>query len=304
MAVSRLAGVIALWVAVAAWMALIFMASEQTDLGDTVASSWLRLLFPPWVWEWLFHGTVFGALTAISYAAIRVSRPGSGWQAIVLAIAIAVIYGALDEWHQTFVAGRTGDIRDVGRDAVGAVIVALLAHEATAAAVHLVHGRWTAFGRVTFGTLAVLDGMVAVWLTSLWLVAGPENAFSIGALQRGDFVSSLVQQPAALATGVPFLAVALWIGLGFERSVVRQAVLLEAPTASAFLVLAAPFTVYGLNLVPDRMLVWVATWLAAFAVWGLALPLLLALPRHRLALSQPLDPLRSTLDPVGPPSPD
>jgi hypothetical protein len=205
-----------------------------------------------------------------------------GLVAVALAVAIAVAYGALDEWHQSFVAGRTGDVRDVGRDAIGAVIVALLAHAGAVSLLHLLRGRWTAFGRVAFGTLAAVDGMVAVWVTSLWLAAGPERGFSIGALQRGEFLSSLVQQPAALVAGAPFLVVALWIGLGIERSLVRQAVLLEAPTVSAFLVLAAPFAVYGLNLAPDRMLVWAATWVAAVGVWALALPLLLALPRRRV----------------------
>ena len=288
MTTLRLAGVVSLWVAVVAWMAIIFAASEQTGFGDTVATSSLVRLFPPWVLEWLYHGTVFGGLTGLSYAALRVSRPMPGLVAVVLAVVIAVAYGALDEWHQSFVVGRTGDVRDVGRDAIGAIIVALLAHAGTVALLHLIRGRWTAFGRVAFGTLAVMDGMVAVWVTSLWLVAGPERAFSIGALQRGDFLSSLVQQPAALGVAVPFLAVALWIGLGFERSLLRQAVLLEAPTASTFLVLAAPFIVYGLNLAPDRMLVWAATWVAAVAVWVVALPLLLALPRRpRLSADPP-----------------
>lgn len=281
MGLMRLAGVVLLWGAVAGWMALIFAASEQTGLGDTSASSSLRRLFPPWVWEWIFHGGVFGALTALGYAALRVSRPMPGALAVALAVAIAVGYGAVDEWHQSFVAGRTGDIRDVGRDAIGAVIVALLAHAGMVALLHLLRGRWSAFGRVTFGTLAIVDGMVAVWVASLWLVAGPEHAFSLGALERGDFLTSAVQQPAALAVGVPFLAVGLWIGLGFERSILRQIALLEAPTASAVLVLGAPFAVYGLNLVPDRMLVWAATWAVAVGVWAFALPLVVALPRRQ-----------------------
>jgi hypothetical protein len=268
-------------------MALIYAASEQTGFGDTPASSSLRRLFPPWVWEWLFHGGVFGALTALGYAALRVSRPMPGALAVVLAVAFAVGYGALDEWHQTFVVGRTGDIRDVGRDAIGAIIVALLAHAGAVALVHLLRGRWSAFGRVTFGTLAIVDGMAAVWVASLWLVAGPDHGFSLGALERVDFLTSVTQQPMALAVGVPFAAVGLWIGLGFERSILRQIALLEAPTASAALVLGAPFVVYGLNLVPDRMLVWAATWIAAAGVWVFTLPLVLALPRRQAPADDP-----------------
>ena len=192
---------------------------------------------------------------------------------------VAIGYGALDEWHQSFVDGRTGDIRDVGRDAIGAVIVVFLSHAAAAAGVRLARGEWVAFGRITFGTLALLDGMAVVWVTSLWLLAGPNHGFSLEALQRADFLTSLLQRPAALTVAIPFLAVAFWIGRGHERSLLRQVALLEAPTVSAALVLGVPFAVYGMNLAPDRTLVWAATWVMVVGVWLLVLPLLLAMLR-------------------------
>jgi VanZ family protein len=37
----------------------------------------------------------------------------------IMAAAIALAYAASDEWHQTFVRGRTGTIRDVGFDLAG-----------------------------------------------------------------------------------------------------------------------------------------------------------------------------------------
>ncbi len=45
---------------------------------------------------------------------------GAGWL-------WSVLYAATDEWHQTFIAGRAGQLRDVLIDSVGALIGALLA---------------------------------------------------------------------------------------------------------------------------------------------------------------------------------
>lgn len=42
------------------------------------------------------------------------------WRATLLAIAIAVMFGAADEWHQRFVPQRTPDLADLRADALGA----------------------------------------------------------------------------------------------------------------------------------------------------------------------------------------
>lgn len=39
----------------------------------------------------------------------------------VLAVLICFLYACSDEWHQTFVPGRSGELRDVGIDAIGFV---------------------------------------------------------------------------------------------------------------------------------------------------------------------------------------
>jgi len=44
----------------------------------------------------------------------------------VLDVAICTVYAATDEWHQTFVPGRHGCVKDVFIDAAGAVIAILL----------------------------------------------------------------------------------------------------------------------------------------------------------------------------------
>ena len=66
--------------------------------------------------------TLLGLLTALTCVLIF-SRPA--WRAL-LPIAFCVICSALDEWHQTFVAGRSGNFRDVLIDSGGALFGLLL----------------------------------------------------------------------------------------------------------------------------------------------------------------------------------
>lgn len=51
---------------------------------------------------------------------------------LLIAFVGAVLYGLNDEWHQSFVPGRTPDILDIGVDAIGAIVglacVSRLAH--------------------------------------------------------------------------------------------------------------------------------------------------------------------------------
>jgi VanZ family protein len=51
-------------------------------------------------------------------------------RALVPALAIAVAYAMTDEWHQTFVHGRTGTPRDVAIDSAGALTATWLIYRA------------------------------------------------------------------------------------------------------------------------------------------------------------------------------
>lgn len=44
----------------------------------------------------------------------------------VAAVALSFLYACSDEWHQTFVAGRSGKFADVGIDAIGFVAASVL----------------------------------------------------------------------------------------------------------------------------------------------------------------------------------
>jgi VanZ family protein len=46
-------------------------------------------------------------------------------RAAILAFSVVATFGALDEWHQRFVPGRTTDVADLVADIVGAGVGAL-----------------------------------------------------------------------------------------------------------------------------------------------------------------------------------
>lgn len=60
------------------------------------------------------HFAVYGLLGTL------VCRLGCGWRAAGWALLVASAYGASDEWHQSFVPGRSTDLRDWIADTLGA----------------------------------------------------------------------------------------------------------------------------------------------------------------------------------------
>lgn len=132
-------------------MGLIFYLSEIPSLSETpgvgIGESGLWLGFiPGGVLEWIYHGTMFGGLTLITYVAVRLSSPFQWQTAARLALSLAVGYASIDEWHQSFVVGRTSDIRDIGRDTIGALAVILIARGAELSFRDLTRPRHSAVG--------------------------------------------------------------------------------------------------------------------------------------------------------------
>jgi VanZ family protein len=67
----------------------------------------------------LGHFTVYFALAVLVWWALGAfDIPGR--QRVGLAFSIAFLFGLSDEWHQSFIPGRTPDWRDILTDAIGA----------------------------------------------------------------------------------------------------------------------------------------------------------------------------------------
>ena len=102
------------WLSAAAtfgYMALIFVLSSRrapepiTGLG--LSDRWLHLV-------------EYGVLGFLLSDLVRTGAGGRRWLALVLLPAVVgSLYGASDEWHQSFVPGRDASFADLAMDAVG-----------------------------------------------------------------------------------------------------------------------------------------------------------------------------------------
>ena len=81
-----------------------------------------------YLFDYVGHGVNFAVLTFLSWRVVRQRR----WTALFgmrssapLASVVALTYAVTDEWHQSFVRGRTASIKDWLADAAG-ILVALI----------------------------------------------------------------------------------------------------------------------------------------------------------------------------------
>jgi VanZ family protein len=91
-------------------MAVIFLLSAQPDLNSGLGTIDL-------VGRKIIHASEYGLLTFLWWRALR---------SVPAAAAIAVAYAGTDEFHQHFVHGRHASPVDVGIDALGVAIAAVI----------------------------------------------------------------------------------------------------------------------------------------------------------------------------------
>lgn len=68
------------------------------------------------------HVLAYGLLGFLYFRAVRSARSGWTLRWAVIAVVLAVIVASLDEWHQSFVPGRTSTPLDVLIDGAGATL--------------------------------------------------------------------------------------------------------------------------------------------------------------------------------------
>ncbi len=106
------------WLAVAAWMGVIFFLSAQPQLPHVIPS------LMDSAQDVLGHFVAYGILGGLLYWALTGAWVG---RAALFALLIVFLYALSDEFHQSFVPHRHPDPFDVLTDVVGAgVVVGLL----------------------------------------------------------------------------------------------------------------------------------------------------------------------------------
>ena len=104
------------WALVAAWMALVFSVSSISNLGRAAR-----------VPDWISHPIEYAVGAWLLGQALAGGRPGPLTRSTALtATLLATAYGVTDEYHQSFVPGRTSDFADVVKDLGGAAAGSLI----------------------------------------------------------------------------------------------------------------------------------------------------------------------------------
>ena len=114
---ARLLRLLHVWGPVAAVMAVIFLLSASSSLPRLPAS----------VSDVTAHAVAYAVLCVAMLRAVTGADPSRVTAGgVLLAVALTIAYGLTDEIHQSFVPGRTPELRDLAADAVGAAAGAAL----------------------------------------------------------------------------------------------------------------------------------------------------------------------------------
>lgn len=106
------------WLAVVAYAAVIFFFSSRTPKG-------LPKIEIPHI-DKVVHASEYAGLGFLLCRALR-RREAPTTVDVAVAIVLGTAYGVSDEYHQTFVPGRSGnDLGDLAADAIGSSLGALL----------------------------------------------------------------------------------------------------------------------------------------------------------------------------------
>ena len=107
------------WLLVILWMAVIFYFSSQPDLKSSLPSIWDT------VFRKIAHMSEYFVLAYLFAQALK-NYKLSFKIIILLTSFFSVLYAISDEFHQSFVIGRQGSLRDVLIDSAGVLIFIIL----------------------------------------------------------------------------------------------------------------------------------------------------------------------------------
>ncbi|CAN5437889.1 VanZ family protein [soil metagenome] len=111
------------WLLVIAWMALIFAFSNQAYSGEATEEVLGEMNVPIRKCAHMFEYAVLFWLTR--WSAMTIRRPAFIVPGM-LSFIVCLLYAASDEYHQSFVPGRSAMLQDVAVDMAGSLIAAFL----------------------------------------------------------------------------------------------------------------------------------------------------------------------------------
>ena len=105
------------WLPVLIWAGFIFWFSSIPDLKSGIEQDLIL--------RKIAHILEYAILCFLLIRAL-VKEKISFVKTLILAVIIAFLYSISDEYHQTFVQGRQGSLKDIGIDSIGIFLMAIL----------------------------------------------------------------------------------------------------------------------------------------------------------------------------------
>ena len=113
---KRFQKLVKFWLPTLFWMVVIFGFSTQpTPIVSKI--DWRDFILKKTI-----HLVEFGILFLLFYRAFKNTSKLSLFQIAFWALILTILYSTTDEFHQTFIYGRTGTLRDIVIDSSGAEI--------------------------------------------------------------------------------------------------------------------------------------------------------------------------------------
>ncbi|MCC2683506.1 MAG: VanZ family protein [Paenibacillaceae bacterium] len=111
------------WIVPLVWMGVIFYLSSRTSSQLDTLLPFFHLFIPSMEsFDW-GHFFAYFILACCYYWPFANRTPG--WKGKVAIVICSGLYGLTDEFHQSFVPGRTPDLMDIRNDMIGAALAML-----------------------------------------------------------------------------------------------------------------------------------------------------------------------------------
>lgn len=107
---------------VVAWAGVLFWLSDQPASAFQGSEAFRASDIDVPGRDYLVHAGLYFVLGGLLWLWARLGMGLSEMLAVPVAVGFAVLYGISDEWHQSFVPGRSPDVWDVVADGAGALL--------------------------------------------------------------------------------------------------------------------------------------------------------------------------------------